>query len=241
MLDLRRFEVLSFDCYGTLIDWESGILSALRPVLLEHGVHVSDERLLELYAVAESDAESIEDDEEHASYRLVLQRTFSSIAWELGIEPTAEERDCLVDSLPGWKPFPDTVEALQRLEQRYRLAIISNVDDNLIAKTQEHLKVEFHRIVTAESCRSYKPSRLIFERALERIGVRRDRLLHVAQSLYHDISPISTLGIATVHLDRQTGRGAGATPKVEARAKMAVPDLWSLAELADRSFAGGRG
>jgi len=232
-LDFTRFEVLSFDCYGTLIDWESGILSVLRPIFDRHGLRIGDDQLLAAYAQAESDAEFGLIEDGHPSYRLVLERTFLAIAGEYELETREGERQCIADSLPSWRPFPDTVASLRRLAERYDLAIISNIDEDLFEATREQLGVDFAHVVTAEAARAYKPAVKVFRVALERFGIAPDQLLHVAQSLYHDIAPISTLGVATVHVDRRAGRSGGATPKSEARASLTVPDLASLADLVD--------
>lgn len=140
--------------------------------------------------------------------------------------------DALPNSLQFWPPFPDTTEALLRLKARYKLAIISNVDDDLFAASARQLGVPFDHVITAQQVRSYKPSHNNFERALERVGVAREQVLHVAQSVYHDIVPARALGLSTVWVNRRRGlSGSGATLPAEGRPDLEVPDLKSLADL----------
>src|SRR5579859_7629906 len=217
MLDLSHFEVLTCDCYGTLIDWETGILGALRPLFARHGVKVSVEELLEAYAEAESDAES----GEFKPYKDVLQQVVRALGAKFGFRPTGDEQRSLPESLKTWQPFPDTVPALKRLHQRYRFSIISNVDDDLFAETAKLLQVPFDFVTTALEVRNYKPSFNNFQRALEKMKVSKNRVLHVAQSLHHDVEPARALGIHSVWVNRRQGKpGGGATVKSSAK-----PDL----------------
>jgi 2-haloacid dehalogenase len=219
---------LSFDCYGTLIDWESGILGALRPVLTRHGVACEDNWLLGLYAVAETEAES----GPYRTYREVLREVMRRLAITLAFQPSPDEIDALSVSLPDWPPFPDTVPALRALSSRYRLAIATNTDDDLFEGTRRRLGVEFDLVTTAQQVRSYKPASAHFTRTLEGLRADRNSLLHVAQSLFHDIAPAKALGIATVWVNRRAGRsGTGATPRAEVLPDLEVPDLASLVRL----------
>ena len=203
------YEVLSFDCYGTLIDWESGILVAMQPVLARHELVSTVDEILGAYARAESAVEA----GHYRPYREVLRRTFTAMAKDLGFAPRADELETLVESLPHWDPFPDTVAALRALEAAgCRLAVISNVDDDLFAQTAERLEVEFDAVITAASVQRYKPSEVMFRRALQVLDIGGDRLLHAAQSRYHDIGPARRLGIRTVHVRRDSGRERSATP-----------------------------
>jgi 2-haloacid dehalogenase len=230
-LDFTHFEYLSFDCYGTLIDWETGILNAVRPVLQAHRRNLSDGGILELYAAIEAQQEQ----GEYRPYRDILQSVMTRMAARLGFSASEEESRAIVDSLPAWMPFPDSVSALKQLRERYKLAILSNVDDDLLAASMKRLEVAFDHAITAEQCRSYKPSLNNFRTALERLGVAPDRVLHVAQSLFHDIVPAKELGLATVWVNRRAGKpGAGATPPANAEPHMQVPDLTALAEMALR-------
>jgi 2-haloacid dehalogenase len=231
MLDFDRFTHLSFDCYGTLIDWETGILAALRPVLDRHGVALSDEQALELYGERESAAER----GPYRRYHDVLATVMDGFGERLGFTPSAEERASLAASVGDWPPFPDTVEALRALARRFRLVILSNIDDDLFARSAQHLGLEFAAVITAEQVGSYKPNLRNFHTLLERLDIPPARLLHVAQSLFHDIAPANTLGLTTVWVNRRHDRpGSGATPPTTARPDLEVPDLRTLAHLTSK-------
>jgi 2-haloacid dehalogenase len=226
MLDFSRFELLTFDCYGTLINWEDGILSCLHRILAAHGKDTDDATILRHYGDFEARAER----GEYRSYREVLQSVVHQFGEQLGFTPAEQEARSLPESLQQWKPWPDTAAALRQLHSRFRLAIVSNVDDDLFAATRPQLGVEFDHIITAQQAGAYKPSLKIFELALNRAGVPAHRILHVGQSLYHDVLPAQSLGLATVWLNRPSARaGVGAV-----KAAQGHPDLQvsSLAELA---------
>lgn len=227
MLDFASFGAITFDCYGTLIDWESGLLGALQPYLRSMGLSLPDEELLGLYARLEAEAE-------HGPFQIykdVLRRVMRSLAAHLGFAfGHPRDEDLLVRAIADWRPFPDTVAALSVLGRGRSLCILSNIDEDLIAHSRRWLQVPFAAVVTAEQLRSYKPAPAHFLAAPERLGLPKERILHVAQSLYHDIAPARALGFATVWVNRRRGRaGTGATP-----ASAATPDLevGSLAELA---------
>jgi len=225
----QEISVLTFDCYGTLIDWESGILETLMPLLRSHGRNPAEARVLELYGELEREAEA----GRFANYKSVLRTVTDGIAAEYHFVPTAEERNCLVDSVARWRPFPDTVAALRALARRFRLGVISNVDDDLFSHTRETLGVHLEWVVTAEQVKSYKPSLANFHEAFRQIDLPPDRLVHVAQSLFHDIAPANKLGIRSVWVNRRLGMsGPGATPGAAARPDLEVPDLNSLVRLA---------
>lgn len=228
MMNFAPFRVLTFDCYGTLIDWEAGILAGLRGVLDPRGIRPADDELLALFAEIESPIQY----GEFRCYRDVLDLTMAALAKRLGFEPTEAERTAISTSLASWRPFPDTVAALRQLKQRYRLGVISNVDDDLFQGSARQLGVEFDWVVTAQQVRSYKPSVNNFERALERIGRPKGEVLHCAQSVFHDIGPARALGLSTVWVDRRAGRPGGATPPAAATPDLTVPDLAMLARLA---------
>jgi 2-haloacid dehalogenase len=228
MLDLSRFKVLTFDCYGTMIDWETGIFSALRPILELHNMMIADTALLELYSELEASAEQ----GEFLRYRDVLQSVARGFGKRLGFLPTEAEVRSLPESLRNWKPFPDTVEALRKLKRRYQLAVISNVDDDLFASTAPKLGVAFDHVITAQQAGCYKPCMRIFKLAEERISVSREQWLHVGQSIYHDVIPAQSLGIATVWVNRPSPRpGAGAAKASAGNPDLEVPDLNTLANL----------
>jgi 2-haloacid dehalogenase len=228
VLDFARFQVLTFDCYGTLIDWETGIFSTLRPLVAAHGKTVSDFELLNLYSELESEAER----GEFRTYREVLQSVVRGFGERLGFSPTESEVRSLPDSLASWPPFPDTVAALRELKRRYRLAIMSNVDDDLFAPTARRLDVAFDEVITAQQAGAYKPSLKIFQLAQRRLGVDAAQWLHVGQSIYHDVIPAKSLGIATVWVNRPSPRpGAGAAKAASGQPDLEVPDLKTLAQL----------
>ena len=161
MIDFKGFNVLTFDCYGTMIDWETGIFSALRPILAAHGKKISDSVLLELYSELEFAAEQ----GEFLRYRDVLQSVVRGFGERLGFLPSDAEARSLPESIANWQPFPDTVEALRKLKARYQLAVISNVDDDLFASTAPKLGVAFDQVITAQQARCYKPCIRMFELA----------------------------------------------------------------------------
>jgi 2-haloacid dehalogenase len=228
MLDFHRFRVLTFDCYGTLIDWESGILAALRPLMAAHGKSLADEKLLELYGELEAEAEA----GEYQSYRKILEAVARGFGRRLGFEASEQAARSLPESLKNWKPFPDTVAALRELKSRFKLAIVSNTDDDLFADTARLLQVPFDWVITAQQARSYKPSHRNFKMALERIALPPDEVLHCAQSIYHDIVPARALGLATVWVNRRGAKGGGATKAAQGQPDLEVPDLKTLAAIA---------
>lgn len=225
---IDRFDVLTFDCYGTLIDWEAGIVTALRRAH-SSGWPATDARLLERFAVHEAKAER----GPYLSYRDVLARSVRGIAadHEVNLTPDAVRR--FSDSVPEWPPFPDSTESLRRLAESFRLGVITNCDRDLFAQSNRRLGVRFDWVVTADQVGSYKPNPANFERAFEMIPVPQERILHVAQSLYHDHVPAKALGMTTVWIDRRRDRGGfGATPPAEARPDFTFPDMASFADAA---------
>ena len=231
-MDFSRFTTISFDCYGTLINWEVGILPAIRGVLANHWKNVAAADLLKLYGDFEARAEA----GEYQSYRKVLESVVAQFGRHLGFTPTAAELGSLAASVPEWPPFGDTVAALRDLHSNYKLAVISNIDDDLFAETRKLLGVEFDFVMTAEQARSYKPSLNNFQLALRTMSVAPDRLLHAGQSIYHDVIPAQSLGIATVWVNRQSARpGVGAVRAASARPDLEVPDLATLAVRAGKA------
>jgi 2-haloacid dehalogenase len=231
MLDFNRFDVLTFDCYGTLINWEDGILRCLHRILAAHGKEKDDATILQLYGDFEASAER----GEYRRYREVLQSVVRQFGERLGFAPTDQEACSLPESLKEWKPWPDTVTALQELQSRFRLAIVSNVDDDLFAATRPQLRAEFDQVITAQQAGAYKPSLKIFELALSRVGVPAHRVLHVGQSLYHDVLPAQSLGVATVWVNRPSVRtGVGAVKAAEGRPDLQVSSLAELAAACSR-------
>jgi 2-haloacid dehalogenase len=224
-----RIEVLTFDCYGTLIDWERGIVAAGRRLLAPHGAELDDEGLLDAFARHEHRLEA----GPFLPYRRVLAEVARAIGREQGLDLDDREVEAFAASVADWPPFPDTVEALARLAGRYRLAVITNCDDDLFEVSRRRLDITFAEVVTAQQVGSYKPDPRNFEAMLARLALPRERIVHVAQSLFHDHVPARTLGLATVWVDRRRGRqGSGATPPATATPNLVVPDLASLADLA---------
>ncbi len=222
-----RFEVITFDCYGTLIDWEAGLLAAFKPILARHAVKASDEKVLRLWARFEKAEES----GPWRPYREVMRWVVLHAGMALGFRPSPSECDSVLRSLGGWPAFPDTVAALRRLKRRYGLGVISNIDDALFAKTAKTLRVPFDWVVTAEQARSYKPAKKNFELALRRIGLPKGRILHAAQSRFHDIRTAKALGLATVWVNRRHAqKGGGATPGAAVTPDWVVPNLKTLAD-----------
>ena len=228
-MDLSHFTTISFDCYGTLIEWEAGILPALRGVLGRHGKTLTDAEILELYGEFEAEAES----GPYQKYRDVLSAVVRAFGQRLGFQPDAADIGALSESVPSWPPFSDTVDALRQLKKRYRLAIISNIDDNLFAQTRKHLGVDFDAVITAEQARSYKPALRNFELALSRLAIPREQLLHAGQSIYHDVIPAQSLGLSAVWVNRKSARpGVGAVRPAKGKPDLEVPDLATLVALA---------
>jgi 2-haloacid dehalogenase len=225
-LDYGRFEALTFDCYGTLIDWETGLTEAFRPILSAYGIAMDGEDVLARFASYEAAAEA----GPYQSYRHVLAAGLRGVAGELGFEPSDEEAAGFSGSVVDWPAFPDSAAALARLKDRYRLGVITNCDDDLFAASNERLGVAFDWVVTAQQVGSYKPDERNFRAAFDRLGLPRERILHVAQSLFHDHAPAQRLGLRSVWIDRRHDRpGFGATPRAEATPDATFPDMAAFA------------
>jgi 2-haloacid dehalogenase len=227
---LSDFSALTFDCYGTLIDWERGMLAALTPWRQRSGVTADDASLLAVYGRHETVVQTAQP---ALPYREVVAAVLGRMADELGAPTHDEEKRVFGESIGKWPPFPDSREGLAYLRKHFVLAAITNVDNRSFARTHQLLGEPFHLLVTAEDVGSYKPATENFHYAFERLaekGVARDKILHVAQSLYHDIAPARALGLASVWVDRQTGRGGSMTPPFNAQPDLRVT---TLAELVD--------
>jgi 2-haloacid dehalogenase len=221
-LDLTKYEALSFDCYGTLIDWESGIAAVLAPWAAEHGLGLSDEDLLPGYADNEA---TVEQEAPSALYPDVLATAFRRTAEKLGRPASDAWARRLGESVPDWPAFPDSADALARLARHYKLIILSNVHRAGFAASNERLRGNFAAIITAEDVGAYKPAENHFralDAALPGLGVDRGGLLHVAQSLFHDHAPAKREGLPS-GLDQPPPRQArlgshpGADPRVDLR------------------------
>jgi putative hydrolase of the HAD superfamily len=210
---LTDFEALSFDCYGTLIDWEAGLSAVLTPWARAHGLDVTEEQLLTEYSAAEAAAEA-----GHPAdlYPDVLARSMRVVGGKLGADVTGEEAARLAGSVPDWPAFPDSRDALAALGTRFKLIILSNVDRASFAGSNARLGAEFTSVITAQDVGSYKPSQRNFDALLSeaaRLGIGPGKLLHVAQSLFHDHVPAKRAGLPTVWINRRHARpGWGATP-----------------------------
>jgi 2-haloacid dehalogenase len=219
------FDALTFDCYGTLVDWERGILAGARGALGGRETGISDDDLLQAYGRHEAELEG----GEYLRYREIVAEALRRIGAEQGIDVSDEEAAAFADSVGDWPPFPDSTAALAQLAGRFRLGVITNCDDDLFARTRARLNAEFDWVVTAEQAQSYKPSLHNFELAFETIDVPRERILHVAQSLFHDHVPAKHLGMTSVWIDRRgDAAGGGATPPASAEPDMTFPDMRSF-------------
>lgn len=234
IMTIRDFKALTFDCYGTLIDWETGLLAVLRPWAARHDRRVSDERLLEAFGKAEA---AVERESPQMRYTDILRSVQARIAVAFGVPTIEAEAEALAQSVGDWPVFPDTAAALRELKQRHRLVIVSNVDHAAFARTNAKLGVAFDAIVTAEDVGAYKPDRRMFESAvsvLAGMGIRPSEILHVAQSLYHDHVPAKALGLTTVWVDRRgekSGWGATVPPSAAVKPDLVVRTLAELAAL----------
>jgi 2-haloacid dehalogenase len=228
-LDFSRFRIITFDCYGTLIDWETGILGAIRPILAAHGAHLSDPEILRMYGEIEAEEES----GEYHPYKEILQAVVRGFGTHLGFVPSNQEQLSLPNSVPNWRPFPDTVAALRRLKSKFNLGILSNVDDELFSATARQLGINFDQVVTASQARAYKPSLELFRLAQSRVALPPEQWLHAAQSVYHDVIPAQALGLPTVWVNRPSLRpNTGAAKQASARPDVSVSSLQELADLA---------
>lgn len=246
-MKLTDFRALSFDCYGTLIDWEAGLAAVLGPWARSRGLTLDDEALLAAYSWHEERAER-----EHPgdAYPLILARSLRGLGGELGTEVSDEDAGRLGRSVPDWPAFSDSAGALADLARYYRLIILSNVDRNSFAASNRRLGVTFTSVITAQDVGSFKPSPRNFEALLaevDRLGIPRDGLLHVAQSLFHDHVPAKQAGLPTVWINRRHDRpGTGATPqpRIQVRPDWEFPSMRAFADAVAAELSGaepGRG
>ncbi|MCG8435180.1 MAG: haloacid dehalogenase type II [Gammaproteobacteria bacterium] len=233
-LQLNTFKLLSFDCYGTLIDWENGMLRALRDLGGPALEAVADEELLEAFAATESD---LEVEFPRTRYSRILVDTYRALARDYAL-PVADHRaDAFAASIAEWPAFADTVAALRHLRQFFKLAVLSNTDHKSFAQTQGKLGVAFDYVFVAEDIGSYKPDRRNFEYmldALSKDGIQKNDILHVAQSRFHDVEPAGALGLKTVWVNRRhkkPGWGATLPPQNSGEPDLSVKSLAELVEL----------
>ena len=228
VFDFSRFSIITFDCYGTLIDWETGILGAIRPILSAHHAHLTDADILRTYGEIEAEEES----GSYQPYKEILTAVIRGFGIRLGFVPSEEEEQSLPNSLANWKPFPDSVAVLRRLKQKFKLGILSNIDDDLFSATAPQLEIEFDYVVTASQARAYKPSLEIFRLAQNRIGLPSQQWLHAGQSIYHDVIPARSMGIATVWVNRPSPLpNSGAAKPAQGKPDIEVASLKELDEL----------
>ncbi len=226
MLNFDEFDALTFDCYGTLIDWETGIWQALAPVFAQHHVTIGRAAALQRFAALEPEIQS----GPYRPYKEVLRQVLLDLGDASGFRPTPAELDSFSTSVRDWPAFADSAAALQALRRKYKLVILSNIDDDLFAYSAPLLGVTFNDIITAQQVKSYKPSLNNFHQAFQRMGLPPERILHVAQSLFHDHVPAKSLGMSTVWVNRAHAQsGTGVTPPVTVEPDLEVPDLQTLA------------
>ncbi|HEY5645155.1 MAG TPA: HAD-IA family hydrolase [Pseudomonadales bacterium] len=219
-LDRKNYRTLSFDCYGTLVDWENGILGYLQPLLASVDAHVIDEWVLEFYAEVEPKVQA-----EGGSYRSVLARVLERFARRLGFTPDEDALTGFAASIEYWQPFPDTVAALERLAKDFDLIALSNIDDDLFSMSARLLGNPFKQLISAQRVGAYKPDPRMFRALLE---IAEGPVLHVAQSRFHDIVPATAAGLDTVWINRPS---LGAVRQVDA-----MP-TWTFDSLADFAAA----
>ena len=217
---MKEFDLITFDCYGTLIDGEDGIYQAFRDEAARDGQQLERRDVITAYVAAEAEIEG----KGFIPYCQVLSQAALGCAAKLGWNLTEERASFLAKSLPSWQPFPDTNPALERLASGFHLGILSNVDDDLLLETLGHLTVSFEMIVTAGEIRSYKPGRGQFDEAMRRKGTA--RWLHAGQSYFHDIRPALEINIPVAWINRKSE----ALPEGQTKPRFVVSDLNQLAD-----------
>ena len=229
MIKFSKFRALSFDCYGTLIDWERGIEELVSPWSAAIDAQSPTEILLETFALHQAKYQQVRP---ALRYSEVLRRTWREIEREFGWQPDLSHANSFADSVETWPPFPDTVKSLRYFQRFHRLAILSNVDNCSLSKTLKLLQVPFDLTVTSQDTGVYKPSLAVFEKAitlLEDMGISKNEILHIAQSKHHDISPGRALGLTTVWVNRRFDqKGSGATLATDAEPHLEVKSLQEL-------------
>ena len=219
-INARDYATLTFDCYGTLIDWGAGITSYLQPLLARYDVHVIDEFLLGAFAELEPELQA-----EGGAYRDVLARLLQRLGERLAFQPKPEELAGFADSIAQWPAFEDSIAALEVLASHFELAVVSNIDDDLFKHSAKRLKAPFAHVVTAQQAQVYKPDPRVFELALSRV---KGPVLHVAQSRFHDIVPATAAGLDTVWINR---------PAKDAAKPVAASPTWTFTSLAEFAAA----
>jgi len=235
----KTFRAITFDCYGTLIDWDRGAGAVLGPWASRAGIAAYIDTLLGDFAEAQARNEAMRP---FKSYRTVLHDAFVETARAHGVEPDEEAARGFAGSVGSWPAFPDTLAALVRLKADHLLGVVSNVDELSFAETHGLLGEQIDEVVTADMVQSYKPGLAHFETMLARLsarGIRRDDILHVAQSRFHDIEPARQMGITSVLVDRRAGLpGRGITMPSEATPDYRVVSMAEAADLVARLRSG---
>ncbi|MDR3538549.1 MAG: haloacid dehalogenase type II [Acetobacteraceae bacterium] len=232
-MKLTDFDTLTFDCYGTLIDWETGLFAALQPLRARAGLTLGRDGVLEVFAAHESAQQAATPD---MRYVELLATVHNQLARLWGVSPDAAEDQAFGASVPDWPAFPDTPAALRSLQQHYKLVILSNVDRDSFQGSLPRLGVTFDAIYTAQDIGSYKPDPRNFRYLIERLaaaGTPREKILHTAQSLFHDHAPANAAGLASAWIDRRhatPGHGATATPPQDVRWDFRFTSLGEMAE-----------
>jgi len=241
-LDLTSYEALSFDCYGTLIDWETGLGAVLGPWAREQALDLTDDELLLAYADREAEVQA---ETPEALYPDVLATAFRRTGDGLDRPVSDEWATRLGGSVPDWPAFPDSADALARLAEHYQLIILSNVHREGFAGSNERLRGDFAAVITAEDVGAYKPAENHFralDTTLSELGVARSELLHVAQSLFHDHVPAKREGLPSVWINRRHDRdGWGATPEPSGTWSydLEFQSMGDFADAVDEAFAAG--
>ena len=232
MTGARTFRAITFDCYGTLIDWDGGVAAALGPWAAGAGLGVPMADFLGAFADAQCRNEAMRP---FRSYRNVLHDAFIEAADAHGVRPSAADARAFAASVGAWPAFPDTVAALARLKADHLLGVVSNVDDASFAETHGLLGGLIDEVVSADMVRSYKPGVAHFETMLRRLearGIGRADILHIAQSRFHDIAPARRLGIACLLVDRRAGApGRGINIPSDAESDYRVTGMAEAADL----------
>ena len=196
---MPRFSLITFDCYGTLIDWESGMKNAQRNLTKRRNISFDIESLPERYIEIELEIEK----ESYRKYKEVLGLGVRRLFEEKGIMLSSEEEKIFADSINTWPPFNETTEVLRKIKGKYKLAILSNIDEDLIKHSIKLIGVEFDGVITAEQLKSYKPSHGHWKRMMDVFKIPKENVLHVAASYVHDIVPAKELGFQAVWINRK--------------------------------------
>lgn len=238
-MKLTDFTTLTFDCYGTLIDWEKGILGELRPWLARHGRELADDAVLEAFGAEETRCEAATP---ARLYPDILADVFRNLAQRWNVPASDAEAGAFGAAVGNWPAFADSAPALQYLKRYFNLVILSNVDRDSFARSNAKLQVAFDQVFTAQDIGFYKPDPRNFEhllRELAAVGIDKTQILHTAQSLFHDVAPARALGLKTMWVNRRKEQGGwGATPATSVRPDAEVA---SMADLVARHQADLRG